>query len=72
MQYKIQTTQEKVLEGENLIRQNGGSVVRNSFEISGVSGRYSFEDGTLTINISDKPWLASWSMIEQKVNEFFG
>lgn len=53
MKYQIETTQEKVDEGENLIRENGGRVFTNSdhdgFSISGVEGKYTFEDGTLTI-----------------------
>ena len=73
MKYQIQTTREKVFEGEKLIRQNGGVVYKdNSFEISGVEGNYNFKEGILTINVTDKPWLASWNMIEEKINQFFG
>ncbi|GAI78901.1 unnamed protein product, partial [marine sediment metagenome] len=43
----------------------------NSFEISGVNGSYHFENDVLTINITNKPWLASWSMIEEKIKQFF-
>lgn len=73
MRYQINTTEEKVLNGEKLIQQNGGTIyANNTFDISGVSGKYNFEGGMLTIVITDKPWLASWDMIEEKINQFFG
>ncbi len=73
MKYQIQTTAEKVLNGEELIRQNGGTIYTNdTFVISGVSGKYHFENNVLTIVITDKPWLASWDMIEEKIKQFFG
>ncbi|GAI78906.1 unnamed protein product [marine sediment metagenome] len=72
MKYQLQTTQEKVLEGERLIKENEGIIYEdNSFEISGVNGSYHFENDVLTINITNKPWLASWSMIEEKIKQFF-
>lgn len=72
MKYRINTTEEKVSEGEQMIQQNGGSVYESGrFSISGVEGRYSFSDGVLTINVTDKPFLATWGMIESKINQFF-
>ncbi len=65
-------SQDKFLEAKKLITQNGGTIFPNdSFEISGVKGNFIFENNNLTIKITDKPWLASWSMIEDKLNEFF-
>lgn len=74
---KIKTTFDKVNEGLNLIKRQGGDVyskdTAGSVSISGVEARYSFDIGTeiLTVAIDDKPWLASDSMIEDKIREFF-
>ena len=72
-QYKIETTEEKLKEGVNLLRQAGGSVNTESgfFQISGVRGQIAFKDNICTIQINDKPWLASWEMIEEKISDFF-
>ena len=50
------------------INGSGGSV-----SISGVKARFAFDHETdiLTVVIDDKPWLASESMIKEKINEFF-
>lgn len=74
MIYTIQTTEEKVLKGERLIKESGGHLYTDgTFEVSGVEGSYSFEEktGVLTVHITDKPFLASWSMIKEKLEEFF-
>ena len=72
MKFQIETTEKKIAEGENLIRENEGTIYTdNSFEVSGVRGFYRFEDGILIIHITDKPWLASWDMIRDKIKEFF-
>lgn len=62
---------EKMQEGIKKIMMNGGEITDSSFEISGVEGRYHYEYETLTVMIDEKPWLASWEMIEEKLNEFF-
>lgn len=65
-------TQEKLYEAEQAIMHNGGAVYKdNRFLIMGVEGRYVLNGTTLTIEITDKPWLASWTMIEGKLREFF-
>jgi len=75
---KIKTTMEKVNEGLNLIQEGGGRVEVNgtagNVSISGVEARFLFDLDTdiLTVVIDDKPWLASDSMIEGKIREFFG
>ena len=73
---RIQTTLEKVNEGLALIQQKGGDVdVDGSggrVQISGVDASFSFDDGVLTVQINDKPWLASESMIESEIKKFFG
>lgn len=74
MIYTIATTKNKVLEGEKAIQKNGGDVWNdNSFEVKGIKGSYMFDDNSrvLTIEVTDKPWLASWDMIEEKIKEFF-
>lgn len=74
---QIKTTLEKVNEGLELIRQSGGDVSiqgsNGSVSISGVDARFSFDQDNdiLAIVIDDKPWLASDSMIEGKIREFF-
>ena len=75
----IKTTLDKFTEGIKTIRKNGGSVTLEALdsttegtaEISGVSAKFEFNQGKLTIQITDKPWLASDSMIEGKIREFF-
>lgn len=71
---KIYTiTDEKFLEAKKLITQNGGIIYPNgNFEIKGVKGCYGKEGETLTVVIKDKPWLANWKMIGEKLDEFFG
>lgn len=75
---KIKTTMDKVNEGLNLIRKEGGDVEVNGMagnvSVSGVEARFLFDIDTdiLTVVIDDKPWLASESMIEGKIREFFG
>jgi hypothetical protein len=72
---KIKTTLEKVNEGLVLIQDEGGDVRVDGSEgrvkISGVDAGFSFDDGVLTIEIYDKPWLASDSMIESEIKNFF-
>lgn len=68
--YKI--SEEKKTEALNQIKNNGGIVYQdNSFEISGVRGFYEENGNSVTITITDKPWLAGWGMIENKLDEFF-
>jgi hypothetical protein len=65
-------TSDKFLEAKKLITKNGGTIYTDgSFEISGVEGNFTYDNGTLEIRITDKPWLASWGMIEDKLDEFF-
>lgn len=65
-------TNEKFLEVKKAITKNGGTIYSdNRFEIKGVKGRFEKDYETLTIVITDKPWLASWEMIEDKLDEFF-
>ncbi len=62
----------KFVEAKNLIMENGGKIYTdNTFEIRGVEGFFKYDGVTLTVKITDKPWLASWGMIEEKMDEFF-
>ena len=62
----------KFTEAKNLIRQNGGNIEGdNSFEIYGVEGSFERNDGSITINITKKPFLASWKKIEKTLDGFF-
>ena len=74
MELEIPVIKAQIEKGEYMIRNNGG-VVRDdgSFSIKGVKGYYVFDEdaSVLKINITDKPWLASWEMIEGEVRKFF-
>ena len=69
--YKI--TDEELAKAKNLIRENGGTIYKDgNFEVKGVEGHFRrLEEGRMKITITDKPWLASWRMIEDKLDEFF-
>ena len=57
---------------KDLIRQNGGSIAPDhTFEIYGVEGNFERKDGTITINITKKPFLATWGKIERTLDGFF-
>ena len=63
---------EKFTEAKNLIRRNGGDIAAdNSFEIQGVEGSFEKGEGAITINITKKPFLASWKNIEKTLDGFF-
>lgn len=71
---KIKTTVEKVNEAIDKINEVGSCLVyknnSGSFSVKGVEGRFTYEDGTLSIVIDDKPCLASDSMIENEIRKF--
>ena len=73
MVYKFKgITQDKVIKAEKAIKANGGNVyVGDTFSIMGVKGGYVLNGDILIVCITDKPWLASWGMIEGKLKEFF-
>lgn len=73
MRYSIPTTQEKVSQWIILIWKNWWVINKTQFSIKWVKWRYNYSDSTgiLTVDITDKPRLASWSMIEEKLKEFF-
>lgn len=59
-------------EAKDLIRQNGGTIAGdNSFEIYGVEGNFENTNGSITINITKKPFLATWGKIERTLDGFF-
>ena len=68
---KIETTQEKVDQGVQELKDAGGSVTSNSVSFKGVEANYSFEDGILTVRITDKPWLASMEYVEGEIKKYF-
>ena len=71
----IQTTIEKVNEGIEELNANGGTAFfqnnRGSVSIQGVDAEFDFDDGILTINILDKPFLVSEEYVEDKIREYF-
>ncbi len=48
-----------------------GDTNAGSFAGKGVEGSYEVDGNTVTITVTDKPKLASWSKVESKVKEFF-
>jgi len=48
-----------------------GTTTEGRFQAQGVTGQYKIEGDTLFIGIEDKPWLASYSLVEEKIREFF-
>jgi hypothetical protein len=61
-----------MLEAIQTIIDKGGSIYKdNSFYIRGVEGRFGKDKDSLVIIVDEKPWLASWKMIEDKLNGFF-
>jgi hypothetical protein len=48
-----------------------GDSKKGCFRGSGIAGDYSLEGETAIVTITQKPFLASWSLIETKVKEFF-
>jgi hypothetical protein len=62
----------KFAEAKNLIERNGGTIeTDNSFVLQGVEGSFEKKNGSITINITKKPFLASWKKIERTLDEFF-
>ena len=67
-------TPEIIKKAEYMIRDNGGVVREDgSFSVKGVEGSYVFDENAnmVKIRLTDKPWLASWEMIETEVRKFF-
>lgn len=74
MKLEIQATKAQIEKANYMIRNSGGVVRKNcSFEVGGVVGHYVFNEDkcTVVVEITDKPWLASWDMIEDEINKFF-
>ena len=55
---------------QNGVRFEGDSQTGH-FAGHGIEGSYLILDDTLSINISKKPFIMPWSMIESTVNKFF-
>jgi hypothetical protein len=74
---RIRATLEQVNEAIQKIRQDGGTVYieesAGSIEARGVRVSFTFdqEEQILAVQILDKPWLASDSMIEDAIRNFF-
>ncbi len=48
-----------------------GDTSSGSFTASGVEGSYQIDADTITITVTDKPFLAPWALVESKVRGFF-
>lgn len=67
---------EKVVDrAKKLIEYYGGSMRgyydAGRFSCKGVSGSFAINSNMATITITDKPFLASWDLVEGKIKEFF-
>lgn len=74
MDLEISVSKGQVDKAEHMIRDNGGVVYKDgSFSVKGVKGEYVFDENTsiVKIHITNKPWLASWDMIEDEIRNFF-
>ncbi len=76
--FSIKTTKNPstlVSEAKKVAKENNatlrGDDTSGSFSGKGVEGRYKIAGGTVTVTLTDKPSLASWSAVESKVKEFF-
>lgn len=60
---------------KRLAEENGGSFIGDTqagkFAADGVEGAYEVVGKTLHLQLFDKPWLATWSMVESAVRAFF-
>ena len=72
---RIKTTEEKVNEGLKELKANGAIVETSGnsggVAIQGVEALYKFEEGILSITITDKPWLVSEDFVEGKIRSYF-
>ena len=76
--FSIKTTKNPstlVSEAKKVAKENNatfrGDDTSGSFSGRGVEGRYKIAGGTVTVTLTDKPSLASWSTVEAKAKEFF-
>lgn len=71
----ITTTLEKVNNGLEKIRGAGGLVSvdgnKGKASIKGVDARFSFDNGVLSVQIIEVPFLVSEEFVEEKIKEFF-
>lgn len=48
-----------------------GDAAAGTFEAGGVEGTYKVIGNEVSITIADKPFFVPWSMVEEKLKEFF-
>ncbi len=63
-------TQFKAYAAKNGVEVRGDHIA-GQFNGKGIQGNFSLTGGTLNITIEKKPIILSWSLIENKVREFF-
>ena len=73
---EILTTQEKVDEGLEELKENGGEVIMTGdasgeVSIQGVDAKFNYIGGILNIIITDKPWVVSEEYVEDKIRKYF-
>ena len=72
MTYTYENVSQSKIDSWKIAIQNAGWQINSSrFSISWVEWKYEYNNWTLTIEITDKPWLASWGMIEDKLDSYF-
>ena len=69
--FTFTVSEEKLKDAIALIKENGEYNSAGHFVVQGIRGEIAYNNEKLEIVISDKPFLASWGMIEDKLNSFF-
>lgn len=74
---KVNATVEQVNQGIRELGEAGAEVSINDDQTSGevsvkgVRASFTFNDGTLTVNVLDKPWLVSVEYVESEIRGYF-
>lgn len=72
---QIKTTESKIAEGIERIKQEGGKVFgtteHGSVSIRGVEAHFTFQKGILGVRITETPFLVSEDFVEDKIRKFF-
>ncbi len=66
---------ELISKAKDVASSNGayfsGDEDSGTFSGSGVSGNYVVEENTVIITVKEKPFLAPWGLVENKIRAFF-
>lgn len=65
--YRIKN-EEQINKARELLKYHG-TLNGSNFKVKGVEGYFEIYDDILSITITDKPFLASWSMVESELDK---